>query len=1092
MIKSYMGSSIRSYFLMDINMGNSTSDIVSRVSGMSVEQLEKSLKVDLDLLESPRELFSAQLLIRNDLGIYTVPFRGATIPKGESVPTDAEESLACSQNLTEAARDRHSQVVSNLISDISKNTELGIASPELTLRLKAYRRIFEAILRSDQYQQLQEKNRKTCVDAVPVPSLNAKAIKFGLKTLIHLLKSVMRTDPDAYLEILGEANELFDDITATDLKAADPILLQSINDVADFFAGAAAGKIRSLPHEIALQSYGPLFKIAELTESLKTFLGLANRFMQIDSADKVFWRAIIPVLLRLKAFKEGEPGPSNSIENQEKISTLIETLLVEGASEEKFENIPAGEITTFILAKLSRSIASVKGQLLEKKFKFTSRKQMFGIEITKTNIETLFFLQKSLTEQLFSDNFNSFTKDSLILSISFVFELQAVHLQGAEALFDETVTPDLKKSILDETLAFLWKAPEGPHSTQAILLVTSCFEIFYKEPESKLRYIVEGLERDSISSTDELPVSKQIKTMVFKEMSRPDKLFPALQKFDGDYAECVKKLYRLLIVASAFASNEILEGHTCDNAPIRLLETVQIALFAQASRVGLTEEWAFIIRDYSTRFLTACLSLLNSNTFLHDTETQIQAETLSRVNKTILNSLLLGLIDSLVFFSMDLPIISSTLPLVSQIFQKLSSIPTATPVLVDTTGIVEEVYESAHNYPDNANFTHLVEIPGATRYTLEFDSRFRTENNCDYLQLWLDKECNNRVGRWEGESYPRDPLVVNNPFLYFTFRSDSSANYWGWKITIRAEVGRKGYQKFWPEVGNDTMLLFLSTATSQLISGKFDATELPDDVRKVLESPFLKHGLYDRCLLSVRPLPKLNPEILKLVDCALEEDHNSLSVFSRFMIPNEDIGLRSYLSTYEHTSAATYSPSVFLQDLIEGKEELVASWNELKKKSSTAGGAMNIGGTELDQAERTIFAVFTTFFEIVDTMAVIFTNVNEAGSTVKLFVKESCNIRIWAQKKKQQMIDGGIEDASYKQINDEIVKKCTILLGSQYKSCLQELGVTTVLVKLIKNITEVQEISTTLKKGSKWRSVKNAIRSIKKLNELTTSEEKVS
>ena len=128
-------------------MGNSTSDIISRVSGMSIEQLQKSLQQDSDLLENPGQVFdSIKLVGRNDLSIYNVSLSGKEGPKGDPVPTDAEESFVCSQDLLEAARERQGLVISNLISDISKATDLGISSKELISTANFRKRIKRHLL----------------------------------------------------------------------------------------------------------------------------------------------------------------------------------------------------------------------------------------------------------------------------------------------------------------------------------------------------------------------------------------------------------------------------------------------------------------------------------------------------------------------------------------------------------------------------------------------------------------------------------------------------------------------------------------------------------------------------------------------------------------------------------------------------------------------------------------------------------------------------------------------------------------------------------------------------------------------------------
>lgn len=65
----------------------------------------------------------------------------------------------------------------------------------------------------------------------------------------------------------------------------------------------AAGKIRSIPEEIAVKSFVPLFEIAELTGSLTSFLKLAKIFLYLPAANEAFWKAVLPLLKDLKAFQ---------------------------------------------------------------------------------------------------------------------------------------------------------------------------------------------------------------------------------------------------------------------------------------------------------------------------------------------------------------------------------------------------------------------------------------------------------------------------------------------------------------------------------------------------------------------------------------------------------------------------------------------------------------------------------------------------------------------------------------------------------------------------------------------------------------------
>ena len=121
----------------------------------------------------------------------------------------------------------------------------------------------------------------------------------------------------------------------------------------------------------------------------------------------------------------------------------------------------------------------------------------------------------------------------------------------------------------------------------------------------------------------------------------------------------------------------------------------------------------------------------------------------------------------------------------------------------------------------------------------------------------------------------------------------------------------------------------------------------------------------------------------------------------------------------------------------------------------------------MDQAERAVFAVYTGYFEVVDTMSSLFDSPTQAGPTLKIIIKQSCQIRSWAQKHKQKLLDGGNNDITYKIINDDVVKKCALLLGADYKSSLRELGITKVIKHLVSSIAKVQEKKGGLKIGSK-------------------------
>ena len=270
-------------------MGNSTSDIISRVSGMSIEELEKQMKQDLELLQDQSIVFSPKLASRTDLSKYNVPGGESANLKYERIPTDDEQSLLCSQEFPESAREKHEQVVKNLMTDISKSIDIDIASAEITKRLQAFCRVFEAILRVDEHKNKKSKNDNKFKDSQgSLPSSAKAAIKFGLSTLLNLIECVAAVNPSLYEFILLDANQILSEMPPLSMQTTDSTLMQSFNDLATFFDSVICGKISALSSESALNSFTPFFKLAISSGSLVSFLGISSRFLSLKASETSF------------------------------------------------------------------------------------------------------------------------------------------------------------------------------------------------------------------------------------------------------------------------------------------------------------------------------------------------------------------------------------------------------------------------------------------------------------------------------------------------------------------------------------------------------------------------------------------------------------------------------------------------------------------------------------------------------------------------------------------------------------------------------------------------------------------------------------
>ncbi|KAF0700480.1 Aste57867_9009 [Aphanomyces stellatus] len=101
--------------------------------------------------------------------------------------------------------------------------------------------------------------------------------------------------------------------------------------------------------------------------------------------------------------------------------------------------------------------------------------------------------------------------------------------------------------------------------------------------------------------------------------------------------------------------------------------------------------------------------------------------------------------------------------------------------------------ESAHPYNDNVDTYWRIDMPGASRIKVVFDSRSKTEAGCDWMCFYA---ANDRTitygetqysGRGGSENWPgfgsRPPLIIESDRFEVYFHTDGSGNDWGWAFT---------------------------------------------------------------------------------------------------------------------------------------------------------------------------------------------------------------------------------------------------------------------------------------------------------------------
>lgn len=113
--------------------------------------------------------------------------------------------------------------------------------------------------------------------------------------------------------------------------------------------------------------------------------------------------------------------------------------------------------------------------------------------------------------------------------------------------------------------------------------------------------------------------------------------------------------------------------------------------------------------------------------------------------------------------------------------------PFSTQVIID---------ETPHPYHNNSDYVHTYEFKNAIEVMIVFDPMTNTEANCDWLQVFSDRECivpltekmSGRFNKWVS------PLTTHAKTISLKFHSDTSVNEWGYKATITQKIfSQKNY-----------------------------------------------------------------------------------------------------------------------------------------------------------------------------------------------------------------------------------------------------------------------------------------------------------
>jgi hypothetical protein len=696
---------------------------------------------------------------------------------------------------------------------------------------------------------------------------------------------------------------------------------------------------------------------------------------------------------------------------------------------------------------------------------------VWGALTTQRLLRTHLFIVKSLQLTNAQSGLSEELKSSLYSTLRLLLKTQVTHFGSANPTKEDL---DALESVRRE----------------ATLTLIHCFEIFCSAQNGELDFLIDILSTESSSHPVELKLQRQL----IAKMSVTVNLAPVFSLTEHAVPK-IKHFTSLLISKCKEACFMKLRGEDTTDEVMTLLSTVTHVLLTKLAKLPKSGFTTDLYTGFVQEVLHSCLEVLQE---LQNAPDQQAAK--ARLKSTMVDSVCTTVLLSVSLAKPDLHLVTNIIDQLQHFLEILNQIESEKAVVSKTTQLITEVYESEHPYPNSAALTHTVRVPGATRYTLKFDSQCKTESNYDFLELWTDHTKTQKLHRWEGADFAGRSFEINNPLLYFTFTSDGSTNFWGWKVTIESEIEMAYLGVNWLDHLRNSCNFVVIQLSKQLITGDFPELIETDSLTSFWANPLIKYGIKDRVQPMLGSDPHLHEGLLKLAchyqrpeALSLRKSRSAIE-FAEGQAPASAISrvLNSYISSFEENSRQTYnySENPAFEELITGTPRAKAAWKDLKRRADLVGPQFTIGGEELEAAERAVFAVYCAFFELGEFLHHYFDNPQDIGSTLRFMVREANSVRKTAQLLKQQQLDAG-KEADYATVSSEIISKCIVLLNSEYKQAASQLGINKVLSNLL-TLSRSQD-QPALQPISKWSSVQRAVGSMSRLKtllKLTVSHEK--
>jgi hypothetical protein len=667
-----------------------------------------------------------------------------------------------------------------------------------------------------------------------------------------------------------------------------------------------------------------------------------------------------------------------------------------------------------------------------------------------------------------------------------------------------SLKPDIKSllayfSALNLTTLQLPVTPENDAARdavarQALLITLHSFELFYPSLDDKLEFIRKGL----VNSVDKEPEELKLVNAMLLKVTLPINLLKAFDRSEvGNMNKVMQFLLFLLDLVTKTDLQALEEGNSVSSALNPILYTSQAVLLAEMGRKTESTEVLMAVKGYlEAVFASTERLIVKLKTKATDGTVTGSLEKL--VQQTLLGSHLISLFRMLCVLPLD-PEFSAFLITETTHFSSLLSGISGGPSET-TTGIsyVDSLYESEHPYPNSADLTKEIAVPGAVYYVLTFDSQCKTESTYDYLELFTDSTKGTKLNKWEGDTWPREPVTINQNSLYFTFHSDGGTNFWGWKISISAAVSVTVQKDSWVED------LLVALCQNPITSSNDQPTSA--DCQALLANRLVRSGVKDAVVAKLGKKPMVRGTLAELIASTQIDDKLStgknqaaalltLTIF-KSLLPKR-IGAKAVLSSYlaqiglADKGKYQYSEVPIIEELIKGSDRTITAFKELKRRSGVIGPLTNLGGTDMDQPERALFCVLLAFFELSETFNTFVTEPGDICEMLKYIIKQVNSLRQWAQLQRQKLIDATGRDVPYTEIAQGVLGKCVLLLHTEFKQTMTEIGIEKVLESLVTSMkrsptdTDTKKISLSGKmKSSKWTDVKKTVETMGKVKTL--------